>query len=149
MRALAAAAEERRRQLDARRWVLPIATYRLTAVFGQASYLWSTVHTGLDFAAPEGTPISSIGAGTVTQAGYAGSYGNRTIVTHPDGTEIWYCHQSSIGVTVGQSVGRGDVIGSVGSTGNVTGAHLHLEVRPAGGVPSDLYTALAERGATP
>ena len=146
----AAAAEARRRWIELNRWTLPVTSYRLTAgTFGESSYLWSTVHTGLDFAASEGSPISSVATGTVTEAGYAGSYGYRTIVTHADGTEIWYCHQSSIGVVVGESVGRGEVIGLVGSTGNVTGPHLHLEVRPGGGDPDDPYTALAARGARP
>ncbi|EON24549.1 M23 family metallopeptidase [Nocardioides allogilvus] len=146
---LQAAAEQRRREQLARQWTLPVSSYRLTGLFGQSSYLWSTVHTGLDFAAPEGTPIYSVGAGTVTEAGYAGSYGYRTIVTLADGTEIWYCHQSSISVTVGSAVSRGQVVGLVGSTGNVTGPHLHLEVRPEGGDPVDPYTALVQRGAQP
>lgn len=146
---LQAAAEQQRRELLERQWTLPVSSYRLTGLFGQSSYLWSTVHTGLDFAAPEGTPIYSVGAGTVTEAAYAGSYGYRTIVTLADGTEIWYCHQSSISVAVGSAVSRGEVVGLVGSTGNVTGPHLHLEVRPGGGDPVDPYAALAERGAQP
>lgn len=145
----AAAARARRRWIELNRWTLPVTSYRLTAAFGESSYLWSTVHTGLDFAAPEGAPISSVATGTVTEAGYAGSYGYRTIITDSNGTELWYCHQSSIGVVVGESVGRGEVIGLVGSTGNVTGPHLHLEVRPGGGDPDDPYSALAARGARP
>jgi murein DD-endopeptidase MepM/ murein hydrolase activator NlpD len=149
LRQAAEDAERRRREIEANRWTLPVTSYRLTATFGQSSYLWSTTHTGLDFAAPEGTPIHSVGTGTVTEVGYAGSYGYRTIVTHRDGTEVWYCHQASIGVSTGEAVGRGEVIGLVGSTGNVTGPHLHLEVRPGGGDPDDPYTALAARGARP
>lgn len=123
-------------------WVLPMTSYQLTGTFGETSSLWSTVHTGLDFAGPEGTPIRSVAGGVVTDAGWAGAYGYRTIVTLPDGTEIWYCHQSSIGVDVGQPVDTGQEIGTVGSTGNVTGPHLHLEVRPGGGDPVDPWVAL-------
>lgn len=142
-----------RQELDAEalaaRWVLPLSSYLLTGRFGDTSYLWSTVHTGLDFAAPEGTALFSVAAGTVTETGYAGSYGYRTIVTLPDGTELWYCHQASIGVALGEAVAAGQVIGAVGSTGNVTGPHLHLEVRPFGGDPVDPYSALVEKGLQP
>lgn len=118
-------------------FVLPVSGYRLTGRFGARSGYWSTVHTGLDFAAPAGTPIRSIGAGTVSATGYDGRYGTKTVVTMKNGTEIWYCHQNSTAVTVGQRVRPGQVIGSVGTTGNVTGAHLHLEVRTASGRPVD------------
>lgn len=129
-------------------WVIPVTGYHLSARFGQSSGLWSTVHTGLDFAGPAGTTIVSVAAGTVTSTGYEGAYGNRTVITLLDGTEIWYCHQSSISVSPGDVVGPADVIGYTGSTGNVTGPHLHLEVRQ-GGSPIDPYTALAAAGATP
>ena len=95
--------------------------------------MWSSgYHTGLDFAAPTGTLIKAVHSGTVTEAGWAGSYGYRTILTLDDGTELWFCHQSSISVSVGQKVATGEVIGRVGATGNVTGPHLHLEVHPDG-----------------
>ncbi len=126
----------------AARWVLPVAGYRLTAKFGASSGLWSRNHTGLDFAAPAGTPIRAIAAGVVLEAGWAGAYGERTIVRLADGTQIWYCHQADIVVRVGQKVMPGAVIGSVGSTGNVTGPHLHLEVRPDPQSPADPYSAL-------
>jgi murein DD-endopeptidase MepM/ murein hydrolase activator NlpD len=126
-----------------------VAGYQLTARYGESSSLWSTVHTGLDFAAPEGTPLVAVAQGTVTEVGYEGSYGNRTIITLEDGTEVWYCHQSGTSVAVGQSVAPGDPVGSVGATGNVTGAHLHLEVRPGGGDPVDPYAALQEHNVTP
>jgi murein DD-endopeptidase MepM/ murein hydrolase activator NlpD len=117
----------------AKQYTLPTSSYTITSTFGQAGSLWSSgYHTGLDFAAPTGTLIKAVHSGTITEAGWAGSYGYRTILTLDDGTELWFCHQSSISVSVGQKVGTGDVIGRVGATGNVTGAHLHLEVHPNG-----------------
>ncbi len=126
--------------------VLPVSNYRLTAHFGAGGDLWSSDHTGLDFAAPSGTPLRAIDNATVTFVGYDGSYGNKTVLTLEDGTELWYCHQSTQSVAVGQKVSAGDVIGTVGSTGNSTGPHLHLEVRPGGGDPVDPEVALAEWG---
>ena len=112
------------------RWALPVDTYRLTGRFGATSSLWSAVHTGLDFAAPTGQPIRSITKGTVTEAGSAGPYGNRTIVRSDDGIESWYCHQNEIDMSAGDKVGAGQVIGNIGSTGNVTVPRVHLEIRP-------------------
>ncbi|NEA67501.1 M23 family metallopeptidase [Streptomyces sp. SID12488] len=113
----------------AKQYTLPTSSYTITSTFGQAGSLWSSgYHTGLDFASPTGTPIKAIHSGTITEAGWSGSYGYRTILTLDDGTELWFAHQSSINVSVGQKVATGDVIGRVGATGNVTGAHLHLEV---------------------
>ena len=132
-----------------RQWALPLRFYRITGTFGERSYLWSTVHTGLDFAAPTGASIDAVARGEVTQAGWAGAYGYRTIVTLPDGTEIWYCHQASIAVSVGDGVDRGQTIGTVGSTGNVTGPHLHLEVRPGGGEPVDPLPAFPSTASSP
>ena len=114
----------------------------ITAEFGEYG-LWASYHTGLDFNGYEGQPIMAIANGVVTSAGYDGSYGNKTVVTLDDGTEIWYCHQSAFGVSDGDEVRAGEVIGYVGSTGNVTGSHLHLEVRPGGGDPVDPYAAFA------
>lgn len=123
---------EKRRERN--QWVLPVAGYQLTARFGQSSSMWSSgSHTGLDFAGPSGSEISSIATGTVKSADYEGSYGNRTVITLLDGTEVWYCHQSSMSVEVGDKVDAGQSIGSTGATGNVTGPHLHLEVHPGGG----------------
>lgn len=117
----------------AKQYTLPTSSYTITSTFGQAGAMWSSgYHTGLDFAAPTGTLIKAIHSGTITEAGWAGSYGYRTILTLDDGTELWFCHQSSINVKVGQKVSTGEVIGRVGATGNVTGPHLHLEVHPGG-----------------
>ncbi|MET8165093.1 M23 family metallopeptidase [Streptomyces sp. NPDC005329] len=129
----AAKAEAARLAELAKQYTLPTSSYTITSTFGQAGSLWSSgYHTGLDFAAPTGTLIKAVHSGTITEAGWAGSYGYRTILTLDDGTELWFCHQSSISVSVGQKVATGDVIGRVGATGNVTGAHLHLEVHPGG-----------------
>lgn len=149
LKSLAKATEQRASQLRANQWTIPTSNYRLTARFGQSGGYWSSNHTGLDFAAPSGTPIVAVAAGQVTETGYEGSYGNKTVVTLSDGTEIWYCHQTTIDVQVGQQVGSGQQIGTVGSTGNSTGPHLHLEVRPGGGDPVDPYQALVVNGLTP
>ncbi|MBZ5733228.1 M23 family metallopeptidase [Nocardioides sp. TRM66260-LWL] len=143
-------ADARAQDLKANRWVLPVSpgAYRLTARFGETG-LWASYHTGLDFAAPPGTPLYAIAAATVTETGPAGPYGNRTILTLADGTELWYCHQTEIQVSVGQKVTPGQQIGTVGSTGHVTGPHLHLEVRPGAGDPVDPYPALVQHGVTP
>lgn len=136
-------------KLRLNQWVLPVAGYHLTAGFGEYSGLWSHYHTGLDFAAPSGTPIVAIANGVVSSVGYDGAYGNKTVITLDDGTELWFCHQTSYTVDVGQEVRAGDLIGYVGSTGNVTGPHLHLEVRPGAGDPVDPYEALVVHGLQP
>ena len=149
---LAEQAEKEAKNINLNRWSLPIAAgaYRLSAEFGQAGPYWSSgYHTGLDFAAPSGTPIMSVANGVVTSAGYEGAYGNQTVVTLEDGTEIWYNHQTSYTVSVGDNVIAGQVIGYVGSTGNSTGPHLHLEVRPGGGDPTDPFAALVVNGVQP
>ncbi len=102
-------------------------------------------HTGQDFAAPTGTPVRAVHSGTITQAGWAGSYGYRIVLTLDDGTELWFCHLSSMVQTSGK-VSTGDVIARVGATGNVTGPHLHLEVRPGAGAPIDPMPWLREHG---
>nr|WP_324614750.1 M23 family metallopeptidase [Streptomyces albireticuli] len=127
---------------------LPVGSYTLTAGFGQAGNMWSANHTGEDFAAPTGTPVKAVGGGTITQAGWAGAYGYRIVLRLDDGTELWFCHLSSMVVTSGK-VAAGDVIGRVGATGNVTGPHLHLEVRPGGAGPVDPLSWLRARGLQP
>ncbi|MBA2950032.1 M23 family metallopeptidase [Streptomyces himalayensis] len=152
-----AAEEEARRKAEAERlaklaasYALPTSSYTLTSQFGDAGSLWSSgYHTGVDFAAPTGTPLKAVHTGTVKEAGWSGSYGYRTVLELEDGTEIWYCHQSSISVSVGQKVTTGDVIGRVGATGNVTGAHLHLEIHPGGGDGVDPLAWLRSKGLTP
>lgn len=143
---LAQSAEKQAAKIALNLWQRPLDGYRLTARFGQSSGLWANTHTGLDFAAPSGTPISSVTNGTVTSVEYAGAYGNQIIVTTNEGDELWYCHLSAYAVQVGEEVRAGEVIGYVGSTGNSTGPHLHLEVRPGAGDPVDPYAALLAHG---
>lgn len=104
----------------------------ITSRFGAKSSIRSSAHTGLDIAASSGTPYSAAASGTVTFAGYKGSYGNLIVITHSNGVQTYYGHSSKIYVSVGQSVSQGQTIGAVGSTGNSTGPHLHLEVRVNG-----------------
>ena len=124
-------------------WSLPVTGYRLTGRFGSAGGPWSSTHTGLDFAAPSGTPLLAVADGVVTEAAYDGAFGYKTVVRLEDGTEVWYCHQDQISVSVGESLSAGEVLGYIGTTGNTTGAHLHLEMHPAGGDPVDPYGELA------
>jgi murein DD-endopeptidase MepM/ murein hydrolase activator NlpD len=146
---LASRAEDRAREIKATMWVLPVEHYEITATFGSGGSLWSSDHTGLDFAAPIGTPIGAVAHGVVTEVGYAGAYGNRVIITHADGTETWYCHMNDFAVSSGEEVEAGETIGHIGITGNTTGPHLHLEVRPTPNVPVDPYTALISHGVHP
>ena len=145
---LTAKAQKEATEIALNKWVLPLDSYRLTATFGEYG-LWSNYHTGLDFAAPPGTPIRAVANGTVTSAGFDGAYGNKTVITLEDGTELWFCHQTAFNVSVGDTVRTGELIGYVGSTGHVTGPHLHLEVRPGGGDPVDPDAALRQHGVTP
>ncbi|WP_407551740.1 M23 family metallopeptidase [Streptomyces sp. Pv4-95] len=138
-------AEAERLAKLARSFIAPVSSYTLTASFGQAGDRWSADHTGQDFAAPTGTLVKAVHSGTITQAGWAGSYGYRIVLTMDDGTELWFCHLSSMVKTSGE-VKAGDVIGRVGATGNVTGPHLHLEVRPDAGDPIDPMTWLRDHG---
>ncbi len=123
---------------DGGRWLRPLVG-RITSAFG-----WRRdpitghrrKHDGVDIAAPEGTPIAAVAAGTVRRAGWAGGYGKVVEIAHDDGTTTLYAHCRDTRVEPGQRVAAGTVIGEVGSTGRSTGPHLHLEVR-RDGVPVD------------
>jgi len=82
----------------------------------------------------------------VVSAGWDGAYGNKIVIRHRDGTVTWYAHLSSFVRHTG-AVRVGEVIGRIGSTGNSTGAHLHLEVRPGGGDSVDPLHWLRQHGA--
>lgn len=104
----------------------------ITSRFGVNSSIRRSSHTGLDIATSTGTPVGAAAAGTVTFAGYKGSYGNMIVITHSNGVQTYYGHCSKLYATVGQTVSQGQTIAAVGSTGNSTGPHLHLEVRVNG-----------------
>lgn len=129
--------------------VLPLAAYDVSAGFGLTGPLWEAEHGGQDFGASSGDPLVAVAAGTVTEVADAGPYGLRTILTLEDGTEVWYCHQASVSVYTGDTVDMAEELGTVGSTGNSTGPHLHLEVRPAGGDPVDPMEWLRAAGLNP
>ncbi len=101
----------------------------ITSRFAAIENVRSGAHTGLDIGAASGTPILAVSDGVVTHASPMGSYGNLVTVSHGNGIETYYAHCSKILVKVGQQVSAGDKVALVGSTGNSTGPHLHLEVR--------------------
>ena len=145
--------QKRADELKANQWVLPLVGYTLTSGYGEVSSLWSSYHTGLDFAAPSGTEIVSVAHGVVIETTYDSAYGNMVKVELDDGTQVWYCHMTEYVVEEGQEVNPGDLLGYVGDTGNTTGPHLHLEVRVPDGTEDgqdiDPYQALVEHGVTP
>ena len=109
--------------------VLPVSG-RITSRFGEVSRIRSSVpHTGLDIACTSGTDIKVVADGTVAFAGWGGDYGNLVKIDHGNGVQTWYAHCSKLYVSEGDTVSSGDVIAAVGSTGNSTGPHLHLEIR--------------------
>ena len=148
---LAAAAETQAARIEENRWIRPVSDYHVTNTFGMVRSYYATSHTGLDLACPSGTEIRAVANGVISELRYDGAYGNLTVLTLGDGTEIWYGHQTGYasGLSVGDEVRQGDVIGYVGSTGNSTGPHLHIEVRPGAGDPVDPAPAFAVHGVTP
>ena len=109
---------------------LPLNKYYVGAGWGHSSGPHAgRNHKGLDFAAGSGSPIMSVTDGKVAMARSYYGYGNLVIVKTPTGKRVLYAHQSKLLVKRGQTVKSGQVIGKVGSTGQSTGPHLHLEVR--------------------
>ena len=108
--------------------VLPVQG-TISSRYGVSSRIRVSTHTGLDIAATTGTPIKVVSDGTVTFAGWSGSYGKLVKIDHGNGVETWYAHTSKMYVTVGEQVSAGETIAAVGSTGNSTGPHLHFEIR--------------------
>ncbi|GGW74664.1 M23 family metallopeptidase [Streptomyces xantholiticus] len=144
-----AKAEAERLAELAKSFALPTSSYTITSTFGESGSMWSSgQHTGLDFAAPTGTPVKAVHGGTVKSAGWSGSYGYRIVLELEDGTEVLYAHLSSMTASAGQQVTTGETIGRVGATGNVTGPHLHLEVHTAGGSGIDPMAWLRDKGLT-
>ena len=106
----------------------------ITSRFGNRESIRTSGHTGLDIAAPAGTPIKAAASGTVTFAGYSGGYGYVVKVNNGNGVQTYYGHCSRLYVSAGEKIEAGEVIAAVGSTGNSTGNHLHFEVRVNGSV---------------
>ena len=130
-------------------WVVPLeGDYRITATFGQHGGSRATRHTGIDLAAPIGRTVLAASGGTITYAAFDGPYGQKIEITHPDGTRTSYAHLHHIDVEPGETVTAGDPIGTLGTTGNTTGPHLHFELRPGpSDQPVDPLPWMAERGA--
>jgi murein DD-endopeptidase MepM/ murein hydrolase activator NlpD len=116
----------------------------ITTYFGEVGRLSPRGHSGLDIAAPEGTPVVAADDGEVLKAYWnADGYGGLVVVGHPSGYETWYAHLDRFDVDKGALVKRGQEIGLMGSTGFSTGPHLHFEVRQDGHV-CDPLTFLKE-----
>jgi murein DD-endopeptidase MepM/ murein hydrolase activator NlpD len=113
----------------------PLAFSRVTSGFAMRFHpilqTWRA-HKGIDYAAPKGTPIRSVGAGTVEFAGWQNGYGNAVEVRHNNGKSTFYAHMSRVDVRRGQRIEQGQNLGAVGSTGWSTGPHLHFEFRVNG-----------------
>ncbi|WP_189220688.1 MULTISPECIES: M23 family metallopeptidase [Streptomyces] len=115
-------------------WVTPVEDYTLSAGYAQAGSMWTSTHSGQDFAVPSGTPVLAAHGGTVVKAGGNGAgdgpaYGNAVVIKHSNGTYSQYAHLSRIDVKAGQVVGTGQRIALSGNTGNSSGPHLHFEIR--------------------
>ena len=111
----------------------PTSSRRINSYFG-GRYLYGhyDYHSGLDIHATYGENIKAADGGTVTFAGWKGSYGYLVIITHDNGVQTYYAHNSSLLVSAGDKVYQGQAIAKAGSTGNSTGVHCHFEVRVGG-----------------
>ncbi|MEU4165643.1 LysM peptidoglycan-binding domain-containing M23 family metallopeptidase [Streptomyces sp. NPDC026665] len=120
-------------------YTLPVDSSTVGTGYKVAGSMWSSgYHTGVDFVVPTGTTLKSIAAGTVVSAGWGGAYGNQVVIQHADGKYSQYAHMSSLSVSAGQTVTEGQQIGLSGATGNVTGPHLHFEIRTTPDYGSDV-----------
>ncbi|MGW1721560.1 M23 family metallopeptidase [Streptomyces sp. NPDC002306] len=120
-------------------YTLPVAGGAVGTGYRVAGGMWSSgYHTGVDFVVPTGTPLKAVGAGTVVSAGWSGAYGNQVVIRLADGYYAQYAHLSQLSVWAGQTVGEGRQVGLSGATGNVTGPHLHFEIRTTPGYGSDV-----------
>ena len=141
-------AEEERRKAEEEakrpKWQLP-SKAPISDVFGPRGWRGGEMHAGTDFAANQGEDNYAAFDGVVVQAGWNGGYGQSVTIDHGDGVETLYGHFSAVSVQVGEKVKAGDVLGQAGSTGDVTGPHLHFEVH-RDGVPIDPVPFLHDQG---
>ena len=114
----------------------PQANVPITARFGEQGEYWREGHKGVDFAVPEGTPVSSLDGGTVMESGFHPEFGNYIKVQHSWGTSM-YAHGSRLYARQGQYIAPGQHIMDAGSTGVSTGPHMHLETTDTNGVQID------------
>jgi murein DD-endopeptidase MepM/ murein hydrolase activator NlpD len=108
----------------------------ISADFGWRVNPWPEFHQGVDLAADYGTPIHAAADGIVRSTGWEGGFGNKIDLDHENGYHSWYAHLSRFGVSPGERVHKGEVIGYVGATGDATGPHLHYQLM-LGGRPID------------
>jgi murein DD-endopeptidase MepM/ murein hydrolase activator NlpD len=119
-------------------WTRPTSG-ALGTVYHATGPNWSSgYHTGVDFAVPTGTTVKAVGPGTVVTASKGGAYGNQVVIRHSDGKYSHYAHLSALSVSKGDTVRGGKKIGLSGATGNVTGPHLHFEIRTGPEYGSDV-----------
>lgn len=135
--------------LPGTKWVRPLLTYTVSSCYCAR---WGTFHHGVDLSAPLGTPIYTVGAGTVVAAGPANGFGNWVVIDHHDGSFSIYGHMRVLATVVGTQVLPGALLAYVGSEGESTGAHLHFEVRigsyASATNSTDPVLWLAQRGVT-
>ena len=128
-------------------YVFPLATERVSSGFGMRLHPIrkdTRLHSGIDLAAKRGSIVRTIGAGVVVFATRYAGYGKLVVVRHADGVTSHYGHLDTIAVAVGRRLKAGELVGTLGSTGWVTGPHLHFEIRINGQPldPSALMPAL-------
>ncbi|MFF5367315.1 peptidoglycan DD-metalloendopeptidase family protein [Streptomyces sp. NPDC013187] len=120
-------------------FTLPVAGATVGTPYHMSGSMWSSgYHTGVDFVVPTGTSLKAVGAGTVVSAGWGGAYGNQVVIKLDDGYYAQYAHLSQLSVSAGQTVTAGQQVGLSGATGNVTGPHLHFEIRTTPDYGSDV-----------
>ncbi|WP_369030968.1 M23 family metallopeptidase [Streptomyces adonidis] len=120
-------------------FTLPVAGATIGTAYHVSGSMWSSgYHTGVDFVVPTGTSLKAVGAGTVVSAGWGGAYGNQVVIKLADGYYAQYAHLSQLSVSAGQTVTEGQQVGLSGATGNVTGPHLHFEIRTTPDYGSDV-----------
>lgn len=130
----------------------PVVGSTISGCFCYRTYPDVEFHEGVDLAADEGAAVRAAAVGTVLEAGWDGSYGQKIVIDHGNGYQTWYAHLSAIGVRVGAHVYKSEQIGRVGETGFATGPHLHYQVMLDGraidptpylrGVPANVLATL-------
>ena len=123
-------------------WLLPVRNYRFTSPYGLR---WGRLHAGVDLAVPEGTQVTAVHAGVVVHSGWYGGYGNCVIISHGNGVETVYGHNSALLVKKGDKIQAGAPIALAGNTGHSYGSHVHLEVHVKG-QPKDPIPWLRAKG---